>query len=172
VVRAVDVQSDGGMPLVELIAERLYRLTEEGIDRDSVMAGLPVAANEPLLNAPVLGQDTLPPASVSNKQSGERDNRDGRRFRYHNYTVFPDVCAARFSWGKVLRSRKGVRNRIHIRRCHLFRSLLKLACAAKLSGIARGIEPRAVLIQFFQVKITVCDFLHGQLDSPMMIPRF
>lgn len=42
-----------------MIAERLYRLTGEGIYRDSVMAGLPVPAREPLLNAQVLGQDTV-----------------------------------------------------------------------------------------------------------------
>lgn len=42
-----------------MIAERLYRLTGEGIYRDSVMAGLPVSAKDPLLNAQVLGQDTV-----------------------------------------------------------------------------------------------------------------
>jgi hypothetical protein len=42
-----------------MIAERLYRLTGEGIYRDSLMAGLPVPAKEPLLNAQVLGQDTV-----------------------------------------------------------------------------------------------------------------
>ena len=42
-----------------MIAERLYRLTGEGIYRDSVKAGLPVPAKEPLLNAQVLGQDTV-----------------------------------------------------------------------------------------------------------------
>jgi hypothetical protein len=42
-----------------MIAERLYRLTGEGIYRDSVIAGLPVPAREPLLNAQVLGQDTV-----------------------------------------------------------------------------------------------------------------
>jgi hypothetical protein len=41
-----------------MIAERLYRLTGEGIYRDSVMAGLPVPVKEPLLNGQVLGQDT------------------------------------------------------------------------------------------------------------------
>jgi len=41
-----------------MIAERLYRLTGEGIYRDSVMAGLPVPKKAPLLNAQVLGQDT------------------------------------------------------------------------------------------------------------------
>lgn len=42
-----------------MIAERLYRLTGEGIYRDSVMAGLPVPLKEPLLNGQVLGQDTV-----------------------------------------------------------------------------------------------------------------
>lgn len=42
-----------------MIAERLYRLTGEGIYRDSVMARLPAPAKEPLLNAEVLGQDTV-----------------------------------------------------------------------------------------------------------------
>ncbi len=42
-----------------MVAERLYRLTGEGIYRDSVMAGLRVPMEEPLLNAQVLGQDTV-----------------------------------------------------------------------------------------------------------------
>ena len=42
-----------------MIAERLYRLTGEGIYRDSLMAGLPVPMDKPLLNAQVLGQDTV-----------------------------------------------------------------------------------------------------------------
>jgi hypothetical protein len=42
-----------------MIAERLYRLTGEGIYRDSEMAGLPVALEEPRMNALVLGQDTV-----------------------------------------------------------------------------------------------------------------
>jgi hypothetical protein len=42
-----------------MVAERLYRLTGEGIYRDSVMAGLSVPLEEPLLNAQVLGQDTV-----------------------------------------------------------------------------------------------------------------
>jgi len=40
-------------------AERLYRLTGEGIYRDSVMAGLAVPMQQPLLNAGVFGQDTV-----------------------------------------------------------------------------------------------------------------
>ena len=40
-------------------AERLYRLTGEGIYRDSALAGLPVPIREPMLgNGQVLGQDT------------------------------------------------------------------------------------------------------------------
>jgi hypothetical protein len=43
----------------KMIAERLYRLTGEGIYRDSVLAGLPAPIREPLLgNGQVLGQDT------------------------------------------------------------------------------------------------------------------
>lgn len=41
-----------------MIAERLYRLTGEGIYRDSVLAGLPVPLRQPLLNGQVFGQDT------------------------------------------------------------------------------------------------------------------
>lgn len=42
-----------------IVAERLYRLTGEGIYRDSVLAGLPVPLRQPLLNAKVVGQDTV-----------------------------------------------------------------------------------------------------------------
>jgi hypothetical protein len=42
-----------------MIAERLYRLTGEGIYRDSVMARLPVPVSKPLMNGQVLGQDTV-----------------------------------------------------------------------------------------------------------------
>jgi hypothetical protein len=40
------------------IAQRIYRLTGEGIYRDSVMLGLPVPIRQPLLNAQVSGQDS------------------------------------------------------------------------------------------------------------------
>jgi hypothetical protein len=40
------------------IAERLYRVTGEGIYRDSVLAGLPVPIAQPLMNGGVTGQDT------------------------------------------------------------------------------------------------------------------
>jgi hypothetical protein len=40
------------------IAERLYRVTGEGIYRDSILAGLPVPIAQPLLNGGVTGQDT------------------------------------------------------------------------------------------------------------------
>lgn len=41
------------------IAERLYRVTGQGTYRDSVLAGLPVPLQEPLMNGKVLGQDTV-----------------------------------------------------------------------------------------------------------------
>jgi hypothetical protein len=41
------------------IAERLYRITGEGIYRDSVLLGEKVPIREPLLNAQVLGQDSV-----------------------------------------------------------------------------------------------------------------
>jgi len=50
-----------------MIAERLYRLTGEGIYRDSVMAGLPVPREEPMMNALVLGQDTVSAAVYRGK---------------------------------------------------------------------------------------------------------
>jgi len=57
------VPTRGGGATIELartqIAERLYRLTGAGIDRDSVRAGLPVPLRKPLLNGQVTGQDTV-----------------------------------------------------------------------------------------------------------------
>ena len=41
------------------VAERLYRLTGEGIYRDSVLVGAPVPIKHPLLDAEVMGQDTV-----------------------------------------------------------------------------------------------------------------
>jgi hypothetical protein len=41
------------------IAERLYRVTGQGIYRDSALTGYPAPIREPLLNAEVLGQDTV-----------------------------------------------------------------------------------------------------------------
>jgi hypothetical protein len=41
------------------IAQRLYRLTGQGIYRDSVLAGRPVPIKQPLLNAQVCGQDSV-----------------------------------------------------------------------------------------------------------------
>lgn len=40
-------------------AERLYRLTGQGIYRDSVLLGAPVPIEKPLLNAGVQGQDSI-----------------------------------------------------------------------------------------------------------------
>jgi hypothetical protein len=41
------------------IAERLYRITGQGIYRDSVLAGQPVPLQQPLLNGRVMGQDSV-----------------------------------------------------------------------------------------------------------------
>jgi hypothetical protein len=41
------------------IAERLYRVTGEGIYRDSVLLGLPAPIHQPLLNGQVAGQDSV-----------------------------------------------------------------------------------------------------------------
>ncbi len=41
------------------IAERLYRITGEGIYRDSIMAGRRIPVRHPLINALVMGQDTV-----------------------------------------------------------------------------------------------------------------
>jgi hypothetical protein len=37
----------------------LYRITGQGIYLDSVLLGLPVPLGEPVLNAEVMGQDTV-----------------------------------------------------------------------------------------------------------------
>ena len=50
------------------IAERLYRVTGEGIYRDSILAGgFPVPIKEPLLNAQVTGQDSIQAAIYHGK---------------------------------------------------------------------------------------------------------
>ncbi|MBI3281665.1 MAG: hypothetical protein HYZ57_17700 [Acidobacteria bacterium] len=49
------------------IAERLYRITGEGIYRDSVLTGEPVPIRKPLLNARVVGQDTVTTALYKGK---------------------------------------------------------------------------------------------------------
>jgi len=53
----------GGSAILKIkrlnIAERLYRITGEGIYRDSILVGHPVPLREPLLNGQVMGQDTV-----------------------------------------------------------------------------------------------------------------
>ena len=50
-----------------MIAERLSRLTGEGLYRDSILAGLRVPMREPLLNGQVMGQDTVSAALYRGK---------------------------------------------------------------------------------------------------------
>src|SRR6478672_4551304 len=60
--KKVDV-TPGGSATLKMdrvnIAERLYRVTGAGIYRDSVLVGAKVPIKEPLLNAQVLGSDTV-----------------------------------------------------------------------------------------------------------------
>jgi hypothetical protein len=49
------------------IAERLYRITGEGIYRDSVLAGKKIPIKQPLLNAQVTGQDSIQRAEYRGK---------------------------------------------------------------------------------------------------------
>jgi len=50
-----------------MIAERLFRLTGEGIYRDSILVGRRAPSKEPLLNGQVLGQDTVSAAIYRGK---------------------------------------------------------------------------------------------------------
>lgn len=60
--RAFDVEA-GGEATLEIralnVAQRLYRVTGGGIYRDSVLLGEPVPIDHPLLNAQVLGSDSV-----------------------------------------------------------------------------------------------------------------
>jgi len=49
------------------IAERLYRITGQGIYKDSVLAGITAPISEPVLNGRVLGQDTIMATVHKNK---------------------------------------------------------------------------------------------------------
>ncbi|MFH1717666.1 MAG: hypothetical protein ABIF19_09970 [Planctomycetota bacterium] len=55
--------TSGGSALLKIdrlnIAERLYRVTGQGIYRDSILTGHPVPLKNPLLNGGVLGQDSV-----------------------------------------------------------------------------------------------------------------
>lgn len=68
--RALDVV-EGGHAELKLerrnIAERLYRITGGGIYRDSVLTGRPAPIEQPLLNAQVLGQDSVQNAILGGK---------------------------------------------------------------------------------------------------------
>jgi hypothetical protein len=67
---ALDVKP-GGSATIKLkrlnIAERLYRITGQGIYRDSILVGAPVPLKEPVLNAQVLGQDSVQMAEYRGK---------------------------------------------------------------------------------------------------------
>ena len=60
-----------GMITIEMnrvnIAERLYRVTGQGIYRDSVLLGLNAPIQEPLINGLVMGQDSVQTIEYNNK---------------------------------------------------------------------------------------------------------
>ena len=55
--------SPGGSAVIKIdrlnIAERLYRITGQGIYRDSILTGTPVPLKNPVLNGQVMGQDSV-----------------------------------------------------------------------------------------------------------------
>lgn len=61
----------GGTAVIELqrvnIARRLYRITGEGIYRDSLLTGVPVPIEKPVLNGRVLGSDSVVNTLYKNK---------------------------------------------------------------------------------------------------------
>jgi hypothetical protein len=62
------------------VAERLYRVTGQGIYRDSVLTGTPVPIRNPVLNAEVMGQDTVRVIPYRGKLFwlwGDTDRSDG-----------------------------------------------------------------------------------------------
>ncbi|SFJ36667.1 hypothetical protein SAMN02799624_04280 [Paenibacillus sp. UNC496MF] len=67
---AVDV-TPGGSATLQMtrlnVAERLYRVTGEGIYRDSALLGLPAPIKEPLLNGQVMGQDSVQTIVYNNR---------------------------------------------------------------------------------------------------------
>ncbi|MGG4096147.1 hypothetical protein [Paenibacillus lautus] len=68
--QAVEVKPNGSVTL-EMnrinIAERLYRLTGQGIYRDSLLVGQKPPINEPLINGLVMGQDSVQTIEYNNK---------------------------------------------------------------------------------------------------------
>jgi len=62
------------------VAERLYRVTGQGIYRDSLLTGYPVPTREPVLNGMVMGQDTVRAAVYRGRLFwlwGDTDRPDG-----------------------------------------------------------------------------------------------
>jgi len=59
--KALDIKP-GGQAIIKIkrlnIAQRLYRITGQGIYRDTILVGKPAPLKEPLLNGQVLGQDS------------------------------------------------------------------------------------------------------------------
>ncbi|MBW7461582.1 hypothetical protein K0U00_46745, partial [Paenibacillus sepulcri] len=68
--QAVDVTPGGSVTLKMNrvnIAERLYRVTGQGIYRDSLLLGLNAPIQEPVINGLVMGQDSVQTIEYNNK---------------------------------------------------------------------------------------------------------
>ncbi len=76
------------------IAERLYRVTGQGIYRDSVLTGQPVPLQNPLLNGQVAGQDSVLTCLYT---CPERSRRNGRLFWMWGDTARPSYPLGNFA---------------------------------------------------------------------------
>lgn len=78
------------------IAERLYRVTGEGLYRDSVLLGEKTPLREPLLNAQVFGQDSVQAAVYRKKFTGSGATPTAPRTRSANSKppAPPPTCPA------------------------------------------------------------------------------
>jgi hypothetical protein len=78
------------------IAERLYRVTGQGIYRDSLLTGFPVPVREPLLNGMVMGQDTVRAALYRGKLFwlwGDTDRPNGPLGNFNTTAATSDPAA-------------------------------------------------------------------------------
>lgn len=81
--KTIDVKRGGAVELKirrHAVAERLYRVTGQGIYRDSLLTGYPVPIREPAINSGVMGQDTVRTALYNGRIFwlwGDTDRPDG-----------------------------------------------------------------------------------------------
>ncbi|TCM99630.1 F5/8 type C domain-containing protein [Paenibacillus sp. BK033] len=88
--QAVEVTPGGSVTLTMdrvNIAERLYRLTGEGIYRDSLLLGKTLPIHEPVLNGKVMGQDSVQTIKYNNKLYWFWGDTDRARYPLGNFRV-------------------------------------------------------------------------------------